>query len=193
METHREIRRELLGRYRRLVRRLRGLHGDLDGYGRGEEQEVASAVGEIIEAATHELGLIRAAFERMPPMPIATTDRLCRLVLTGMLPAAYAGDSRAFGDAMSQYGRLVGEYFAPEQGGVYSHPRAPAIIERLRAAGVHGIAQTSWGPTLCALLHDESTAEALSKSLSTDAIAGPATIRIAHPLNRAATIRNEAT
>ena len=65
METHREIRRELLGRYRRLVRRLRGLHADLDRYSRGEEQVVASAVAEIIEAATHELGLIRTAFERM--------------------------------------------------------------------------------------------------------------------------------
>jgi RNA polymerase-binding transcription factor DksA len=65
MDPHRDIRRELLERYRRLVRRLRGLHTDLDGYAPGEEQQVASAVGEIIEAATHELGLIRAAFERM--------------------------------------------------------------------------------------------------------------------------------
>ena len=65
MDPHREIRRELLDRYECLVRRLRGLDADRDGYAPGDEQQVASAVGEIIEAATHELGLIRSAFERM--------------------------------------------------------------------------------------------------------------------------------
>jgi beta-ribofuranosylaminobenzene 5'-phosphate synthase len=131
----------------------------------------------------------RTAFERLPPMPAATTDRLCRLVLTALLPAAHAGDSRSFGAALTEYGRLVGEYFAPEQGGICAHPLAPAIIEQLRAAGADGLAQTSWGPTLCALIDSEDRAESIATALGKHDVFRNVAIHIAAPLNRGARVQ----
>lgn len=154
--------------------------------------EVPSAWRFVLVTPADERGLSgdheRTAFERLPPMPESTTDRLCRLVLTGMLPAVRVGDARSFGTAMTEFGRLVGEYFSPEQGGVYAHSSAPAIIEQLRASGAAGLAQTSWGPTLCALFDGEERANAASDALSNRVGFGDVSLQIAAPLNRGAHI-----
>lgn len=150
----------------------------------------------LLITPTDESGLCgqgeRAAFDRLPPMPRATTDRLCRLVLTGMLPAARSADVAAFGVAMTEYGRLVGEFFAPEQGGVYAHRNAGAIIEQLRIAGVRGVVQTSWGPTLCALVDTADEAETIAGRFRATSAAKGQLTRIAAPLNQGADIRCDA-
>src|SRR5262249_20423790 len=59
----------------------------------------------------------REAFGRLPAMPDALTDALCRLVLLGMLPALQARDLQAFGEALHDFNARVGEAFASVQGG----------------------------------------------------------------------------
>ncbi len=79
------------------------------------------------------------------------TDALCRLVLLAMLPALVERDLETFGEALYDFNRRVGEMFAKAQGGIYSSQQTAALIEWLRKNGVHGVGQTSWGPTVFAI------------------------------------------
>jgi beta-RFAP synthase len=84
------------------------------------------------------------------------TDALCRLVLLGMLPAIAERDLDAFGEALFDFNRRVGELFAPWQGGLYAAPRVAQLVEACRATGVRGVGQSSWGPTVYAIVSAEA-------------------------------------
>jgi beta-ribofuranosylaminobenzene 5'-phosphate synthase len=84
------------------------------------------------------------------------TDALCRIVLTGMLPALAARDLDAFGEALHEYNARAGEAFAAEQGGPYAGPAVTELVESLKGAGVKGVGQSSWGPTVFAVTADPS-------------------------------------
>ena len=102
------------------------------------------------------------AFERLRAEP-GLTDRLCRLVLLGMLPALSEGDLEAFGEAVYEFNRRVGEVFAPVQDGCYSHARVADLIACLRREGVRGVGQSSWGPGVFAVAGDDDRAAALAR------------------------------
>jgi beta-RFAP synthase len=88
------------------------------------------------------------AFTELPPIADRVTDRLCRLVLLGLLPAVAERDLESFGAALTELQQQVGRCFAPAQGGIYARPELEAIVNDLRAQGLHGVGQSSWGPTL---------------------------------------------
>ena len=88
------------------------------------------------------------AFANLPPSPDALTDRLCRLVLLGLLPAAIEGDLLGFGEALTELQRQVGQGFAPAQGGLFARPELETVADILRSEGLQGVGQSSWGPTL---------------------------------------------
>ncbi len=86
---------------------------------------------------------------------------LCRLVLLGMLPALIEQDLDAFGEALHDFNARVGEMFAPVQGGTYAGPRVTELVAFLRAQGIRGVAQSSWGPAVAAVAADAGQAEHL--------------------------------
>jgi len=92
-------------------------------------------------------------------VPLAQTDAMCRLILLGMLPALAEADLAAFGEALYDYNRRAGAMFAAVQGGVYANPQSAAIIQFLRAQGVRGVGQSSWGPAVFAVVGTEEEAE----------------------------------
>jgi beta-RFAP synthase len=94
----------------------------------------------------------REAFARLPAVPPSTVDYLCRVILLGLLPAAAEGDLRAFGSALSDLQREVGQGFALAQGGLFAHPRLEGIAARMRDLGLVGVGQSSWGPSLFGLM-----------------------------------------
>ena len=94
------------------------------------------------------------AFAGLPPIPEAETDRLCRLVLLGILPAVAERDLITFGQALSEIQQRVGTWFAPAQGGVFASPRVAEMVQWLRDQGLHGVGQSSWGPTVYAFSND---------------------------------------
>jgi beta-RFAP synthase len=96
----------------------------------------------------------------------ARTDALCRLVLLGMLPALAKADLQAFGESLYDFNARAGEAFAGVQGGVYSGPRVAECVAFLREAGVRGVGQSSWGPTVFAVVGDEDRAADLLARLS---------------------------
>ncbi len=90
------------------------------------------------------------AFAQLPPIPTRVTERLCRIVLLGMLPAVCDRDIETFGRSLTELQEAVGQCFAPAQGGILARPESVAIVDWLRAEGFHGVGQSSWGPTLYA-------------------------------------------
>jgi beta-ribofuranosylaminobenzene 5'-phosphate synthase len=91
-----------------------------------------------------------SAFAELPPIPDSVTDRLCRLVLLGLLPAVLEHDLETFGASLTELQQEVGQCFSPAQGGIYARPELAEIVADLRSRGLHGVGQSSWGPTLYA-------------------------------------------
>jgi len=127
------------------------------------------------------------AFAELGAMPTETTGTLARLLLTELQPAIIEADFSACSEALYEFGRTVGEYFAPAQQGIYADVRMAALVEHLRQRGISGVGQTSWGPTLFVLMHDESAAKALINDLATSTW-GDCEFSIAAPLNTGAVI-----
>jgi beta-RFAP synthase len=106
----------------------------------------------------------RAAFEQLGGKP-SVTESLSRLVLLGMLPALREGDCRPFGEAVYDFNARVGELFAAAQGGRYANPRCTEIVTFVRGLGVTGVGQSSWGPTLFAIVEEPDRAESIANRL----------------------------
>jgi beta-RFAP synthase len=100
----------------------------------------------------------RLAFAQAESGP---TNQLLRLAETEILPAARASDIEAFGEAVHRYNRLAGEPFARAQGGPYASTAIEELIEALRRQGIRGVGQSSWGPTVFAIVGDTDTALSL--------------------------------
>ncbi|QEH37329.1 hypothetical protein OJF2_59190 [Aquisphaera giovannonii] len=131
----------------------------------------------------------RSAFSELPPLPYRTTDRLCRLVLLGLVPAVLERDLAAFGEALSDLQREVGRAFAPSQGGTYASPQAEAIVEELGRIGLVGAGQTSWGPTLYAFGRlGERDRERIGSSLRLGFQLSPSAVSWTTAANRGAAI-----
>ena len=75
----------------------------------------------------------RDAFARLPPMPRSQTDRLSGIALTELLPAVLEADFDRCGDSIFEFGSIVGNYFAPVQGGTYATVATCELVEHLRA------------------------------------------------------------
>jgi beta-RFAP synthase len=110
----------------------------------------------------------RRAFADLSRGSPGTTDALCRLVLLGLLPALGELDVAAFGEALYEFNRRVGELFAPVQGGLYAGTEVAELVSWFRDRGVPGVGQSSWGPTVFAVVGDAARAEHLAAELRKD-------------------------
>lgn len=99
----------------------------------------------------------RAAFAGLPSVPQALTDELCRIALLDLVPSARSGDFAGFAEALYRFGHAAGRCFKSHQAGVYATEQLATLVTRIRSAGVAGVGQSSWGPTLYTL---HPTAEA---------------------------------
>jgi beta-ribofuranosylaminobenzene 5'-phosphate synthase len=108
-------------------------------------------------------GAEEAAFADLRPDP----DRsalIAQLVLTALLPALVERDLLEFGAALSRVQRLVGDAFAPAQGGTF-HPRAGALVEAMLRLGAAGAGQSSWGPAVYGVVGSEQEGQELARRL----------------------------
>ena len=101
------------------------------------------------------------AFRELAPMSESTAGRISRLVLVSLLPGILTDDIDTFGTAVTEIQRLVGEHFAPVQGGPYATERGEAIAEFALKHGAAGAGQSSWGPAVFALVRGETQARTL--------------------------------
>jgi beta-RFAP synthase len=105
------------------------------------------------------------AMDALPEFPEALADRLCRLVVMAALPAAATGDANAFGIAVGEIQRRVGDHFAAFQGGRFTSADVAEALFVIQAAGVPGVGQSSWGPTGFAVFGSATQAEAVAQDL----------------------------
>jgi len=83
-----------------------------------------------------------------------------------MTPAAAQGAFEAFSESVYEFGRAAGACFAARQGGPYNGPLLTELVAAIRHLGVRGVGQSSWGPTIYALLPDESAFSAFTTELA---------------------------
>ncbi|MDB5335235.1 MAG: hypothetical protein JWN70_854 [Planctomycetaceae bacterium] len=174
---------ELARRAGRGLRSALGIHGFQEGGllvegGKRSTEQVSPAVARVEWPEEWPLLLVRPrnvrglcgaaeieAFAGLPPMSGAVSAQLCQLALLELLPATLERDFEGCSEALFQFGQLVGEYFAPAQGGVYSSPQTTTLVEYLRGQGVRGVGQSSWGPTVFVVCPDKRSADSLSDDL----------------------------
>lgn len=128
-----------------------------------------------------------AAFRDLPPFPESGVGEICQHVLMGVMPALIERDLAAFGSAISAIQRIVGGYFAPAQGGLFTSKRVERLANRLAEAGAVGIGQSSWGPTGFAFAASEEAASRMVAAAETAAEPGTE-IRIVRGRNSGAEI-----
>jgi beta-RFAP synthase len=128
----------------------------------------------------------RQAFTLLARSGEQETESLCRLVLLGLLPALVEKDLEAFSAALFDFNVLVGEMFAPVQGGLYAGSGAAALVEFLRACGVQGVGQSSWGPAVFAVVADEDRAQDLTGHVRARFGLNPERVWVTRACNRGA-------
>ena len=99
------------------------------------------------------------AFRDLPPFPADKAAYLCRMALMVGLPALAEGDAMRFGAAVTELQSVVGDHFAPAQGGRFSSPDVAEVLRWLPSVGATGVGQSSWGPTGFAIFGDAGSAE----------------------------------
>jgi beta-RFAP synthase len=107
----------------------------------------------------------RRAFGDLPPVPPAMTEQLRREVDEEMIPAAAAGQFERFSHSVYRFGCQAGMCFATRQDGPFASARIAGIVETIRDLGVRGVGQSSWGPSVFALLDSEPVASRFVETL----------------------------
>ncbi|MFL5062873.1 MAG: beta-ribofuranosylaminobenzene 5'-phosphate synthase family protein [Xanthobacteraceae bacterium] len=129
------------------------------------------------------------AFAALPPMPELAAAKLCRLALMKLLPALVERDLPGFGAAVKDMQQLLGDHFAPMQGGSrFTSPQVGACLQALDRAGAYGVGQSSWGPTGFAFAASPGEADRLAMTARRYADDAGLDIRICTGLNEGADI-----
>jgi beta-ribofuranosylaminobenzene 5'-phosphate synthase len=115
-------------------------------------------------------GAEEAAFAGLRPDPDRSAE-IAWVVLTALLPALVEADLVEFGAALSRLQRLVGDAFAPVQGGTF-HPQAAPLVDALLRLGAAGAGQSSWGPAVYGLVGSEAQGHEIGRRLEAELGAG---------------------
>jgi beta-RFAP synthase len=133
------------------------------------------------------------AFGRLAPVPRETTQQLSDELRNRMVPAAALADFAQFSASVYEYGRLAGTCFGEIQGGPYNGPDLTRLVQEIRSLGIVGVGQSSWGPTVFALLETEAEAQELVRQLSERSVAQTAQLSIAAVDNQGARVQVDPT
>jgi beta-RFAP synthase len=141
------------------------------------------------------------AIAALPPLPRASAAEICHQVLMRVLPGAADDDFPAFAAGVVRVQEVLGEHFAPLQGGAYSSPAVGQLVQWIAEAhrgravdddgGPHGaaIGQSSWGPTGFAILPSQAAAQAAVDAARAAGLVGPGlSLSIVPARNRGATL-----
>lgn len=99
------------------------------------------------------------AFDHLPSMTSDKAGQLAEEVRLHMLAALAEENFAEFGESVFRYGFGSGTCFADFQDGeAYNGIRLKQLVDAARSLGVHGVGQSSWGPTLFAIMPDKGAA-----------------------------------
>jgi len=128
----------------------------------------------------------KQAIAALAPLPRAVAADICHQVMMRVLPGASVNDFEAFAAGVTHIQDLLGEHFAPAQGGsAYTSTAVGQLVQWIgeasrawggaQAPGRHGaaIGQSSWGPTGFAILPSQAQAESLVQAARQAGLMGP--------------------
>ncbi len=104
------------------------------------------------------------AFGHLQPMHKEKAALISHLIVMGLLPALKERDIETFGKSLTKIQNIVGDYFATAQGARFSSSSTGDCIKHMLENGAYGAGQSSWGPTVYGLAHEEAEAKKLSIS-----------------------------
>ncbi|MDH4050252.1 MAG: beta-ribofuranosylaminobenzene 5'-phosphate synthase [Rubrivivax sp.] len=118
----------------------------------------------------------KQAIATLAPLPKASAAEICHQVLMRVLPGAAEADFLAFAAGVVRVQQVLGEHFAPAQGGApFTSAAVGQLLQWIAEAhrgrpyddgAPHGaaIGQSSWGPTGFAILPSQAAAQAAVRS-----------------------------
>lgn len=104
-------------------------------------------------------------FRNLPPVDQVTADSLRQTVHERIIPAACNADFAELSCAIYDFGYQAGMCYGDYQGGPFNGPQVSKIVAHIRALGIAGVGQSSWGPCVFALCQSTADAEQLSAEL----------------------------
>jgi len=88
-------------------------------------------------------------FRSLQPPEMQSMNYVARATLTSFLPAVAEADFNTAMTTLEQVQKHVGQWFAPAQcGSIFGSPVRDQLVEAMKTAGLRGVGQSSWGPTL---------------------------------------------
>ena len=133
----------------------------------------------------------KRAFAGSPRFSADAASEICRFTLMQILPGAAEMDLEAFGDGVARIQEILGDHFAPVQGGGrFGSAPVSRVGARLKALGARGIGQSSWGPTGFAFASDPDHAQFLAQRACAEGELG-VEIRICSARDHGADIRED--
>lgn len=123
------------------------------------------------------------AFQDLPAMPTKLSRSLQHLVHEQVLPSLTTADFDTFSSSLHEFGQVVGNFFAPVQGGTYRSATAAVVADQLRADTPLAIVQSSWGPTVAVFTQCQEQANDIASRFS-----GRAQVTVTRPRNQPAMI-----
>ncbi len=137
----------------------------------------------------------KQAIAALAPFPEALSADICHQVLMRVLPGAASVEFGPFAAGVNRVQQLLGDHFAPAQGGSsYTSPAVARAIQWLVEAsdqrgGDVATGQSSWGPTGFAIVPSQAHADALVLGLHASGLMIPGlSVRIVRGLNRGASL-----
>ena len=120
----------------------------------------------------------RRRIEALAPLPRAQAADICHQVLMRVLPGAASGEFAPFAAGVTQVQRVLGDYFAPAQGGrAFASAAVERVIEWIGTAEPGAaLGQSSWGPTGFAILPSQARAQALVEGLKAAQVVAPSVL-----------------
>lgn len=170
-------------------------HGRFTVEPRVERISIPDAWRFVLVRPLHSEGLSGPAeqqwFQHRREMPAELIDTLTHIIRTQLVPAVNSENASQFAAALEAYGDAAGSFYAPAQGGTFSHPAIRELVDNLRAAGIQGAAQSSWGPGICIPTGSHAAASDLLKAIPTEISGYPLEAICTPALNTGALIASE--
>ncbi len=110
-------------------------------------------------------GVVENDYFGQSQFPNPYRESMWERIQSEIVPALQAADLNQFGSSLYEYGRDAGRVFAKVQGGIYRDQVVATLIDWIRAQGVLATGQTSWGPTVYAIVGNQADADDLQRQL----------------------------
>jgi beta-RFAP synthase len=126
-------------------------------------------------SGAQEAGAIAA----LPPFAQAAAADLCHQVLMRVLPGAASAEFAPFAAGLNRVQQLIGEHFAPAQGGSpWTSASVGRLLQWMRAqpGDEAAVGQSSWGPTGFAIVPSAAAAQRLLDAARAAGVVDPALV-----------------